>query len=137
MLKKIFIRLFMEDFLPVETVAELNEVEPINILNIYYKNKNDERFKIIDNKLCVISNYAYPFANELNEWREKALIIASNENTLCRDLAQMSGINAKTLQKYFYRFTFKQVKTAKKIIALLKVYTKQNSLFPVEELSYD
>jgi len=137
MLKIILTRLFMGEFLPVETVAELNEVEPINILNIYYKNKSDERFKIIDNKLCVVSNYSYPFADELNEWREKALIIASNENNLCRELSCMCDINPKTLQKYFYRFTFKQIKTAKKIIKLLKQYTKQNSLFPVEELIYE
>jgi len=137
LLKKIFIRLFMKSYLPIEKVALLNEVEPINILNIYYKNKSDERFKIIDNKVCVLENYRYPYADEVNELRQKALIIARSENALCKEISKMCDIKQDTLYKYFFRFTFKQIKVAKQIIVLLNEYINQNSLFPADELCYE
>ncbi len=40
-------------------------------------------------------------------------------------------------QKYFYRFTFKNIKTAKNILTLIQEYISSTSLFPVEELIYD
>jgi len=127
----------MKSYLPIEKVALLNEVEPINILNIYYKNKSDERFKIIDNKVCVLENYRYPYADEVNELRQKALIIARSENALCKEISKMCDIKQDTLYKYFFRFTFKQIKVAKQIIVLLNEYINQNSLFPADELCYE
>jgi hypothetical protein len=126
-----------QKYLPIDTVSILNEVEPIEIMNLYYKNKEDERFKVIDGNVFVIENYKYPLADELNKLREKALIIASNENRLCKELSEMSGIDYDTLRKYFYRFTFKQMSKAKQVLNLLKLYVKNNSLFTEEELTYD
>ncbi|MCK5111074.1 MAG: hypothetical protein KAQ94_06090 [Arcobacteraceae bacterium] len=126
-----------QKYLPIQAVATINEVEPIKIMSIYYKNKDDERFKIIDGKVFVVENYKYPFADELNELREKALVISHNENKLCHELSLLGNTNKDTLRKYFYRFTFKQVKQAKELIALLTLYINQNSLFPTEELNYE
>lgn len=123
-------------FLPVNTVATLNDVEPIAIMYIYYKNKNDERFKIIDGKLFVVENYKYPLADELDTIRQKALIVAGCEYKLCKELAAMGNINHNTIRKYLYRFTFKHIELAKKIITLLITYIERNSLFPMEELCY-
>jgi len=106
-------------------------------MSIYYKNRNDERFKTIDNKLHVIENYRYPFADELNDLREKALVISHSENNLCRELSILGNINKETIRKYFYRFTFKQIKPVKELISLLTTYINQNSLFPTEELCYE
>lgn len=135
---KILKRFIMNQiFLPIKTVADLNEIEPIHIMNIYYKNKKDERFKLQDGKLLVIDNYRYPFAQEVESLRNKALIIARTETHLCKELEKISDFSFYQLNKYFYRFTFKQIKLAKQIIQLLKKYIKQNSLFPEEELSYE
>ncbi len=131
-------RFFMKPiFLPVQIVADINEVDANNIKLIYHKNKDDERFKIVDGKLHVMENYRYPFAEQLDELRQKALIVSHNENNLCVELSKMTGIKKTTLNKYFYRFTFKQIKQAKLLINALKTYIHQNSLFPVEELNYD
>lgn len=124
-------------FLPIQTVARMNEVEPIFILNIYYKNKYDERFKEIDGKLFVAENYKYPLADELEELRQKALIVAHNENALCLELAKIGNLKYQTIRRYLYRFTFKHIEVAKRIINLLIQYIERNSLFPVDELRYE
>ena len=137
MLQQLLKRFFLmsQKYLPINTVAELNEVEPHTIMNLYYKNKKDERFKTIDNQLCVLQDYQYPYAIELDKLRNIALVIASNENNLCVELANMSGENYQTFRKYFYRFTFKQVNTAKHMMNLLNSFINSNSLFPIKELS--
>ncbi len=127
-------------YLPVEDVATLNEIDVNSLKSLYSKNNvfgNKERFKMIDGKLFVLENYKYPFADELNDLRNKALILAYNENNLCKELAKLSNIKKTTLDKYFYRFTFKQIKQAKEIIALLTLYINRNSLIPMEDLTYD
>jgi len=65
------------------------------------------------------------------------LILARNENNLCKELSKIGNIKKSTLDKYFYRFTFKQIKKAKEVMSLLEMYIKQNSLIPLEELKYD
>jgi hypothetical protein len=126
-----------QKFLPIETVALIHEVEPIDIKNIYYKNKSDERFKVVDGNLFVVENYKYPLADELDNLRQKAMIIANNEARLCKELSKISDIEYVTLRQYFYRFTFKHIETAKKVIEALTLYINQNSLFPIEELNYE
>jgi DNA uptake protein ComE-like DNA-binding protein len=128
------------NYLPVEDVAILNDIDINSLKSLYSKTNvygNDERFKKIDGKLYVLENYKYPFADELNDLRQKALILAKNENNLCKELAKLGSYKKSTLQKYFYRFTFKQIKTAKEVMELLKTYINQNSLIPLEDLNYD
>lgn len=127
----------MLNYLPLKAVAQINEIDPKLIYQIYSKNKKDERFKMIDGKLYVIENYKYPLADELDTLRHKALIIAHKESTLCMELSRMGNIKYQTIRKYLYRFTFKQMELAKKIISLLTIYIETNSLFPVEELRYE
>jgi hypothetical protein len=140
-MKEFLKRFFMKPkYLPVEDVAVINEIDVNSLKSLYSKNTvfgNEERFKMIDGKLYVLENYKYPFADEINDLRQKALILAYNENNLCKQLSKLSGIKKTTLDKYFYRFTFKQIKQAKKIIALLTLYINQNSLIPIEDLTYD
>jgi hypothetical protein len=140
-MKELLKRFFMKPkYLPVEDVAVINEIDVNSLKSLYSKNTvfgNEERFKMIDGKLYVLENYKYPFADELNDLRQKALILAYNENNLCKQLSKLSGIKKTTLDKYFYRFTFKQIKQAKEIIALLTLYINQNSLIPIEDLTYD
>ena len=83
------------NYLPVEDVATINEIDVNSLKSLYSKNTvfgNEERFKMIDGKLYVLENYKYPFADELNELRQKALILAYNENNLCKQLSKLSGI---------------------------------------------
>jgi hypothetical protein len=134
-------RFFMKPiYLPVEDVAVINDID-VNTLKSYYSKKgiygNDERFKKIDGKLYVIENYKYPFADIVDNLRQKALILAHTENNLNKQLSTLSGIKKTTLDKYFYRFTFKQIRQAKQMIALLTQYINQNSLIPIEDLTYD
>jgi hypothetical protein len=140
-MKNFLKRFFMKPkYLPVEDVAVINEIDVNSVKSLYSKKTvfgNEERFKMIDGKLFVLENYKYPFADELNDLRQKALILAHNENNLCKQLSKLSGIKKTTLDKYFYRFTFKQIKRAKEIIALLTLYINQNSLIPIEDLTYD
>ncbi len=124
-------------YLPVEDVAILNEVDLKLIMWIYYKNPANERFKIINNKIYALENYQYPYADEVDELRRKALIIAKTEAHLCTELAKLGEIKKTRLLQYFYRFTFKQIKQAKEVISLLEKYINQNSLIPIEELVYD
>ncbi len=129
----------MDNFLPVETVAYLNDVDKYSIKYLAKKPVygNDKRFKIIDGKVFVLENYKYPLKDELIELYQKALIIAHNEHNLCSELSKISDINKHSLLKYFQRFTFKQIKQAEMIIELLKKYIKQNSLIPLGELNYE
>jgi len=127
-------------YLPIEDVAAINEIDVNSLRSLYTKNNvfgNEERFKMIDGKLHVLENYKYPYAQTVNELRQKALILAHTENNLSKEIAKISGIKKTTLDKYFYRFTFKQIKQAKEIIKYLTLYITQNSILPLEELNYD
>lgn len=126
-------------YLPIEVIAEYEDTSIENIKSLSRNNTfgNDIRFKKIDNKLYVLENHKAPLANELNELREKALIIAKTENNLCYELSLISNLKQNTIQQYFYRFTFKRIERAMMMINLLKNYINQNSLFPVEDLQYD
>ena len=135
----LFKRFLMSEplFIPVEDAATINDVDLTSLKSLYSKNKKDERFKLIAGKLYVIENYKYPYADQLDDLRQKALIIAHNENNLSREIAKILKIKESTVSKYLYRFTFKQVKLAKQYIKALEEYISQNSLLPMEELSYD
>lgn len=127
-------------YLPVEDVATINEINVNSLKSLYSKKTvfgNDIRFKKINGKLYALSNYKYPLAQELDDLRQKALIVARTEYNLCKELSKMSNIKVSTLHKYFYRFTFKQVKQAKTIIELLKEYINKTSLIPIEDLRYE
>ena len=125
-------------FLPISKVAELNNINKNHLKSLSYKEYegNDFRFKKIGGVLYVLENYKYPYAQELDTLRQKALIIAHTEYSLCVELSKISDLKVATLQKYFYRFTFKRAGQAKKVIQLLKTYIKKNSLFSEELLEY-
>jgi len=128
------------EYLPIEDVARINEIDINSLRSLFTRNNtfgNTERFKMIDNKLYVAVNYKYPYADRVDDLRQKALIIAKTENNLCKEISKMSGIKKTTLDKYFYRFTFKQIRQAKEIIKYLSLYIRRNSLIPEEELNYD
>ena len=97
------------------------------------------RFKERNGKLFVRTDFQAPLKEELDELRLKALIIAHNENNLCQELEKLSHGKLKkaSLQKYFYRYNFKQMGKAISIIQLLKKYINQNSFFDESELNYE
>lgn len=129
----------MEKFLPIQTVADLNEIDVNYLKTMYHKDVygNSKRFKVIDGKLHAVENIKYPLKEELDSLRLKALIIAHNENALASELSKLCDMKKETITKYFQRYTFKQISPAEKLIQALKTYISRNSIFPQEELSYE
>lgn len=129
------------EYITIEQFAEFEGLEESSIKK--YINKptkfNYLRFKKINGRLYVCCDFYAPFKNELAELKDKALIIAKNENNLCKELSLLSNGSIKqgTLQKYFYRFRFKQIEKAIEVMNLLKEFISKNSLFEESELTYD
>lgn len=128
----------MNDYIPIEQMAELDEVKLSSLKTLRYKNTkgNDIRFKDIDGKIYIHQDYKAMYRREVEDLYYKAIIVAGNENKLATDLSKMLNKKKDTLQRYFIRFTFKQVEVASEIAAALKTYITQNSLFQMG-LSYE
>lgn len=124
------------DALAVQEGISLNSLK---LLTYKPTNYNYLRFKNIDGKLFIRTDFNAPFRDELDTLRQKALIIAHTENNLCKQLSLLSlgTIKKEALQKYFYRYRFKQIEKALNIIELLKKYINQNSIFEESELTYE
>lgn len=123
------------EFLPLEIVADYHGVSKSSLKSLFYKNYNGKnvKFKLSDDgKLLVNLDYKYPLANKLDELRQKALETAKNEHNLSLELSRITGKKAETIQRYFIRYTFKQVETAQEMIAALQTYIQRNSLFAFE-----
>lgn len=121
----------MSDYIPIEQMAELDEVKLSSLKTLRYKNTkgNDIRFKNIDGKIYIHQDYKAMYRREVEDLYYKAIIVAGNENKLATDLSKMLNKKKDTVQRYFIRFTFKQVEVASEIAAALKTYITQNSLF--------
>ena len=129
-----FQRIVME-FLPLEIVAEYHGISKASLKSLFYKNYNGKniKFKIDYNgELFVNLDYKYPLANKLDELRQKALETAKNEHNLSIELSKITGKKVDTIQRYFIRYTFKQVEIAEEMISALKTYIAKNSLFGLE-----
>jgi hypothetical protein len=128
-------------YIPIDQYAALLEIDEVKIKKCMYvpTSFNYLRFKIKDNKLYVCDNFNAPLKNELFELKLKALIISKKERALCKELYLLSDkkLKVSTLEKYFYRSSFKSIKKAISIIKLLKKYIAKNSLFSESELSYE
>ncbi len=125
-------------FISLEACANLNEVEKKDIKFLINNNTygNEKRFKEIDGKIYVHQNYRAIYKEELEKLFYKALIIARTQTNLAREISKISDLKQHTLERYFIRFTFKQIAKAEKIIHYIKNYVTQNSLFGLEELTY-
>ena len=120
------------EFLPIGYVANYHEVKESSIKSLFYKNYNGKslKFKVAnDGKLLVNLDYKYPLANRVDELRQIALETAKTEYQLCKELSKITGKKIDTIQRYFIRFTFKQVDKADEIIKALETYISRNSLF--------
>lgn len=123
------------EFLPLEIVADYHGVSKASLKSLFYKKYNGKKikFKIDDNgELLVNLDYKYPLANKLDELRQKALETAKNEHNLSIELSKITGKKVDTIQRYFIRYTFKQVEKAEEMISALKIYISKNSLFGLE-----
>lgn len=131
----------INEYIPLEQYAKLEEVDEQKIKNCMYQSSNFNylRFKKKNNRIYVCNDFHAPLKNELHELKNKALIIAKNECNLCKELVKLSGnkIKKTAIEKYFYRARFKSIAKAMQIINLLKKYIKENSLFPESDLNYD
>lgn len=131
----------INDYIPIEQYAKLEEVDENKIKKcIHQATKfNYLRYRMKNKKLYVCNNFHAPLKDQLLELKNKALIIAKNEQNLCKELHLLSDskIQMSSIQKYFYRSRFKQIEKAIQIITLLKKYIKKNSLFPESDLNYD
>lgn len=160
--------------IPVSAAAELNEISLESLKRIIYRKTygNELRFKFVEGVLYVNENYKYPYAQEMEETLQKAIIVSKNENRLCLNISLLSYelsqkeirdklqdlsfhktnpnplkandlrlhyeyIKKDTLNKYFYRFTFKRIKRALCVLEYIKLYVKRNSIFDLEDLNYD
>ncbi len=129
------------DFISIESVAAIEGKNVEDLKRLIYRKTdyNYLRFKIVNGKLFMRADYEAPLKEDLDRLRQKALIIAKTENNLCSELSKLSKnkIKKETLQKYFYRYRFKQIAKAIRIIDLLKKYISQNSLINESDLKYD
>lgn len=122
------------NFIPIQDCANLNE-EDINSIKALQYNKaysNSKRFKTINEKLFVHKNYKAMMSEDLQTNFYKALIIAKNQTNLAKQISLLSGMKQTTLERYFIRFTFVQVKKAENVIGYIKQYINQNCLFGME-----
>ena len=113
----------------------IHGISKASLKSLFYKNYNGKniKFKIDDNgELFVNLDYKYPLANKLDELRQKALETAKNEHNLSIELSKITGKKVDTIQRYFIRYTFKQVEIAEEMISALKIYISKNSLFGLE-----
>ena len=131
----------INDYIPIEQYAQLEEIDEIKIKRCIHQTSkfNYLRYRMKGKKLYVCNNFHAPLKDQLLELKNKALILAKNEQNLCKELHLLSGekIKISTIQKYFYRSRFKQIEKAIQIITLLKKYINENSLFPESDLNYD
>lgn len=131
----------INDYIPIAQYAKLEEIDENKIKKcIHQPTKfNYLRYRMKEKKLYVCNNFHAPLKDQLLELKNKALILAKNEQNLCKELHLLSGekIKISTIQKYFYRSRFKQIEKAIQIITLLKKYINENSLFPESDLNYD
>jgi hypothetical protein len=120
------------EFLPVEVVAQYHGVRVESLKTLYYKDYQgkDIRFKKDEKgRLLVNLDYKYPLSSRIEELREIALQTAKSEYRLAHELAKITKKKVDTIQRYFIRFTFKRIQTAKEIIKALETYISQNSIF--------
>lgn len=134
------LRLFkLDNFLPIEDVASIHEMDKNEIASLRHNSTygNDKRFKIVDGKLLVHINFKAMLQEDLQNLYYKALIISKNPSNLSKQLSITTGIKKTTLEKYFVRFNFKQIKKASFIMEHMKNYINNNSLFAIDDLVYD
>lgn len=121
------------EFLPVDVVASYYEVQKSSLISIYhhkeYKGRDLKFKKDEQGKLLVNMDYKYPLASKVEKLREQALETAKTEYNLSKEIAKLTGKKVDTIQRYFYRFTFKNTQTADEIINALETYISRNSLF--------
>lgn len=123
------------EFLPLEVVADYHGIDKASLKSLFYKNYKGKniKFKLLDNgELLVNLDYKYPLAQKLDELRQIALETAKNEHNLSCELSLITGKKIDTIQRYFFRFTFKQVEKAEEMIIALEKYINNNSLFGVQ-----
>ena len=112
-------------YLPVETVAILNEVSVNNIKNLLYNTAkgNDIRFKKSKNgKLLVVPDYKRPLHQIVSDVYNNALSFAPNQRGLAFQLSVISGIKRDTIERSLMRFNFVHVDTAITYIVMLNKY---------------
>lgn len=125
------------EFLPVEVVASYHGIKVNSLKILYYKNHQgkDIRFKKDEKgRLLVNLDYKYPLASRIEQLREIALQTAKSEYRLVREIAIITKKKIDTIQRYFIRFTFKRIQTAKEIIEALELYISNNSIFGVTKI---
>lgn len=127
-----------KDYIPAHIVAEEEELKLSSLKSLRFKNTygNDKRFVIHKGQLYVHKNYRSMLSEDVEELYYKALIIAKTEANLARELSKLCNKKPKTIQKYFGRFTFKQIQKAEIIIKALDQYLTNNSLIDNEDLEY-
>ena len=120
-------------FVTLEALAYQDDVKLSSLRTYSHKDipANIYRFKTVNGKLLISTDYKAPLKSEVERLYHEALTISKTEVQLIRDLVKISDIKKDTLYHYFHRFTFAHVELAQNIINLLKKYIKNNSLFGV------
>lgn len=119
------------EFLPVAMVADYYGIQEESLVTLYHKDYigKDIKFKKENGRLFVNIDYKYPLAKRIEELRDIALITAKSEYRLVHELAKITNKKVDTIQRYFIRFTFKQIALAREIIRALEIYISRSSLF--------
>ncbi len=65
----------------------------------------------------------------MQELYYKALVVAKTQSVLAKNIAKISKQKASSIERYFIRFTFIQVKKAEDMIKCIHQYMDENCLF--------